>query len=158
MADIKDAQQAHEGPGENHHGHHHEVEISINGKHFKVHSGPNGVKHLKHLAEIPHEDVLGKEGEGKFHPLDQDGEVHIHGGEVFISHKRLVGITINNKPRETHPGKNSVEHLRKLGEVPADEILAEFKHGQFVDLADDGHVEIHGGEVFASHRKSGGSS
>jgi len=153
MTNIK-----HEVQGGHNHGHHNEVEISINAKHFKVHEGPNSVKHLKQIAEIPHEDVLDKEVEGKLHPLDQDGEVHIHGGEIFVSRKKLVEITINNKPRKTHPGKNTVTHLRTLGEVPADEVLAEFKHGQFVDLADDGHVEIHGGEIFASHRQSGGSS
>jgi hypothetical protein len=42
--------------------------------------------------------------------------------------------------------------------VPEDEILSEFKDGQFVDLADNANVMIHGGEVFAGHRKSGGSS
>ena len=162
MDNHKNAPKAQEGPAEQHHGHehehHHEVAIKINGKEFKVHEGPNTVKHLKHLAEIPHDDMLDREVDGKFHPLDQDGEVHIHGGENFVSHKKLVDIKINNVTRQTHPGKNTVAHLRKLGEVPADEILAEFRHGQFVDLADDGHVEIHGGEIFASHRKSGGSS
>ena len=158
MPKDKDAPQAHEGPDEKHHGHHHEVEIVINGKQFRIHEGPTTVEKLKHLANIPHEDILGREVDGNFHPLEQNGEVHIRGGEVFISRKNVVEITINNNPFQTHPGKNSVAHLRTLGKVPADEILAEFKHGTFVDLADDGHVEIHGGEVFASHRQSGGSS
>lgn len=73
-------------------------------------------------------------------------------------HHHKVKITINGKEYETHPGVNTVEHLRHLGKVPADEILSEFKNGQLIDLDDKGHVEIHGGEVFASHIKSCGSS
>jgi hypothetical protein len=73
-------------------------------------------------------------------------------------HGRQVEIKINGTTYKTHEGSNSVEHLRQLGNVPADEILAEFKNGQFVDLPNNGHVEIHGGEIFASHKPSGGSS
>ena len=116
------------------------------------------MEHLKKLASIPHEDILGKEVDGKFHPLDQDGEVHIHGGEAFRSHKGLVKITINSKPYETHPGENTVTHLRNLGHVPADEILSEFQDGRFIDLAENASVNIQGGEIFASHRPTGGSS
>jgi hypothetical protein len=51
-----------------------------------------------------------------------------------------------------------VKHLRAIGEVPADEVLSEFKNGAYVDLEDDAHVEIHGGEIFTSHVKTGKSS
>ncbi len=83
------------------------------------------------------------------HGIKHHHHVHCH---------RKVEIKINGKPRWTHKGRNSVEHLRKLGEVPADEILSEFKGGQYVDLDNTAHVEICGGELFASHVKSGGSS
>ena len=53
---------------------------------------------------------------------------------------------------------NTVEHLKRLGTVPSDEILSLLKSGKFDDLEDSGSVEIHGGEIFASHIKSCGSS
>lgn len=73
-------------------------------------------------------------------------------------HPRKVKITINGKEYETLTGITTVERLKHLGKVPSDEILSEFKHGQWVDLKDDERVNIHGGEVFASHIKSCGSS
>lgn len=70
----------------------------------------------------------------------------------------VVEISINGKRFSTNRGKNSVEHLRTLGTVPANEILSEFKNGKFHDLKNDGHVEIKGGEVFVSHPASAASS
>jgi sulfur carrier protein ThiS len=134
------------------------VKITINGKHHDVHEGLTRVENLKRIAEIPLHDLLEKEAHGHPEPLPDHGEVDVHGGNVFISHKRAVKIKINNVDYETHPGENSVNHLKHLGHVPEDEILSEFKDGQFVDLADNANVMIHGGEVFAGHRKSGGSS
>jgi hypothetical protein len=74
------------------------------------------------------------------------------------AHHVKVEITINNKQYKTHSGNNSVEHIRHLGAISADEILAELINGQFVDLDNHDHVQIHGGEVFASHVPNGGSS
>ena len=70
----------------------------------------------------------------------------------------IVEISINSKKFSTERGKNSVEHLRAIGSVPANEILSELKNGKFHDLQNDSHVEIKGGEVFVSHPPSGGSS
>ena len=69
-----------------------------------------------------------------------------------------VEISINGNKFSTDRGKNSVEHLRTLGSVPANEILSELKNGKFHDLKNDGHVQIKGGEVFVSHPPSAGSS
>jgi hypothetical protein len=71
---------------------------------------------------------------------------------------REVKISINGKEYETARGKNSVEHIRKLGHVPATDILSELKHNVPVDLPNDGFVHIHGGEVFVSHVPSAGSA
>ncbi len=92
--------------------------------------------------------------------LEPEKHLHHHGvgHHHHIHARRKVEIKINGKPRWTHKGQNSVQHLRSIGLVPADEILAEFKDGKYVDLPDNGHVEICGGEIFASHVKSGGSS
>jgi len=69
-----------------------------------------------------------------------------------------VKITINGKEYETHRGNNTVQHLRNLGNVPADEVFSQFINNQFVDLDDKAHLQIQGGEIFASHVKSAGSS
>lgn len=83
---------------------------------------------------------------------------HPHGNEPG-HHEHLVKVVINGDPYETKAGRNSVEHLKKIGKVPADDILALFnKDGQFVDLDNNAQVEICGGEIFASHVKSAGSS
>jgi hypothetical protein len=137
---------------------HHMAKIHINGKEHETHRGENSVEHLKHLGQVPTEEVLAEIKEGKPVDLGHEAVVEIHGGEIFKSHKRLVKITINGNPHETQQGENSVAHLRHLGKAPADEILSEFINGQFVDLANNAHVEIHGGEIFASHKPSGGSS
>jgi hypothetical protein len=124
MADIK-----HEGPDEKHHGHNHEVEISINDKHFNVHEGLTSVKHLKHLAGIPHEDVLGKEVEGKFHPLDQDGEVHIHGGENFVSRPREITIWIDKQKFELTTHEMTAAQLLELAKDDPKQTTLELKKG-----------------------------
>jgi hypothetical protein len=67
-------------------------------------------------------------------------------------------ISINGDKYLTKKGMNTVAHLRELGHVPADEVLSQLKDGQLVDLSDDGHVQLHGGEEFASHIKTCASS
>ena len=155
---IEDDGESHIRGGESFTSHKRVVRVEIDGTHHETHWGENTVEHLKRIGRVPEHNILGEIKDGKLVQLGKEAIVFIHGGEVFTSHKSLVKITINNKPHETHPGENSVGHLRRLGQVPADEILSEFKNGQFLDLADGGSVEIHGGEIFASHRPSGGSS
>ena len=85
-----------------------------------------------------------------------------HHRHVHCRHKhheqRQVEISINGKRYHTHTGDNSVQHLRKLGTVPATDVLAQLNHGKFEDLDDNAHVKIHGHEVFVSHPPSTGSS
>jgi len=85
-----------------------------------------------------------------------------HHHHVHCRHKhherREVEIRINGKKYETTRGRNSVEHIRKLGHVPATDVLSELKHNKPIDLPNDGYVEIRGGEVFVSHVPSGGSA
>jgi hypothetical protein len=82
---------------------------------------------------------------------------HVHCRRKQHDH-RQVAILINGKKYETSQGKNSVEHIRKLGHVPATDVLSELKHGKPVDLPNDGFVHIKGGEVFVSHVPSAGSA
>lgn len=66
-------------------------------------------------------------------------------------HHQEVVIKINKGEHKTHSGKNAVEHLKHLGDVPKQEVLSEFKNHRFFDFGNEGHVEIHGGEIFVSH-------
>ncbi|HEX3718947.1 MAG TPA: hypothetical protein VH595_13340 [Verrucomicrobiae bacterium] len=156
MIPTANAPTAHERADEK--PHKQKAKITINAKLYEVHPSPASVEHLKHLAGIGAGDMLEQEVHGHLHRLADDGAVEIHGGEAFVSKPKVVGIKINTKEYHTHPGKNSVEHIRHLGQVPADEVLSEFKNGAFVDLPNNGHVQIHGAEIFASHRPTGGSS
>jgi cell division protein ZapA (FtsZ GTPase activity inhibitor) len=141
--------------------HHQKVEITINGKKYHVRGGNTAVEELRHLADVPHAEILCQLHDGKYTDLEEKAHIEIRGCEVFAGHfteHHLVEITINGKKHETRAGNNSVEHLRHLGRVPDDEILSQFKAGKYVDLDNKAHVEIHGCEIFASHIKSGGSS
>jgi len=98
------------------------------------------------------------EGDVQIDPKHRAGG---HGGHRSFharKHHHKVMVSINGKDYETHAGDNSVKHLRDIGKVPTDEVLSEFKDGQFVDLKDDAHVKIKGGEIFTSHVKTGKSS
>jgi len=86
-------------------------------------------------------------------PLHHHGVKHHH----HVHCRRKVEIKVDGKDCWTHRGRNSVEHIRKIGK-PKHEILSEYINGEWVDLDDHAHVEICGGEKFASHPKSGGSS
>jgi hypothetical protein len=138
MSNNNDAPPAHEGSDEKHHEHHHEVEISINGKQFRLHEGPVGVIHLKHLAGIPHEDVLGKEVGGKFHPFAQDGEAHIRSGEVLLSHPHEITIWIDKQKFEIHEHELTVAKLLELAGDDPQQTTLELKEGnkleEFTDL------------------------
>ena len=73
-------------------------------------------------------------------------------------HGNLVKVTIDGQPREIPRGRYVVSELKvKLG-VPADYELDIVDKGEFKPLQDADHIEIHGGEVFVSHVRRGGSS
>jgi len=67
------------------------VEISIDRKTFAVKPGEHTVTALKTLVGVPAADELEQVINGKLTPLPDDGNVHIKGGEVFISHPRSGG-------------------------------------------------------------------
>ncbi|HZQ46594.1 MAG TPA: hypothetical protein VFC07_06260 [Verrucomicrobiae bacterium] len=137
--------------------HHHTVPIKINGVEHKTHRGENTVEHLRKLGNIHEKDILTQEKEGQSLDLEEKGHVEIHGGEVFASHKKHhhphheVAIQINKTEHKTNAGENLIEHLKRLGGVPKDEVLSEFKNDNFIDFGNEGRVEIRGGEVFVSH-------
>ena len=70
---------------EHHHHEHHKVRILINGKPFEVHHGKHSVEQLKHLADIPKEDILCVLEGGQLRPLKDHEEIHVKEGESFVS-------------------------------------------------------------------------
>jgi hypothetical protein len=71
-----------------------------------------------------------------------------------------VTITINNAAYQVHPGNHPVAELKNTAnpKIPQDETLCMFIDGEFKPLDNKGHVDIKGGEVFASNCPSGGAS
>jgi hypothetical protein len=73
-------------------------------------------------------------------------------------HGPEVTITVDNKPVQIHRGRRSVAEIKSAGGVPLADDLEQVIDGEMKLLPDDGHVVIHGGEVFVSHPKSTSSS
>lgn len=80
--------------------------------------------------------------------LDQDDG---HGRE-------LVTIKVNNKDRQIHRGRQPVSEIKRIGEVPPADELAQVVEGKLVPLDDSGAVTIKGGEAFVSHPRDSGAS
>lgn len=73
---------------------------------------------------------------------------------------KKVLITINGKGYHVLPGRHSVVQLKNLAEpkIPEEDTLCIIIDGIPKPLENKGHVEIRGGEVFASNCPSGGAS
>lgn len=66
----------------------HTITITINGKPYELTEHKAQVKELKKLAGIPLADVLVQIVAGQMTPLDDNGVVELHCGDVFVSHPR----------------------------------------------------------------------
>lgn len=75
-----------------------------------------------------------------------------HAGSAFVK------IKVNGVEMEIHRGRQSVTAIKEKGGVLQADVLAQVVNGQLVDLPDDGHVVIKGGEEFHSHPRDSGSS
>lgn len=89
--DVKDKHKDHRDDHHHEHGHQHEVEITINGKEFKIKKGVYTVEQLKRLGHVPPEDSLSKFENGQLIELADNARIEIHGCEVFASHVRSCG-------------------------------------------------------------------
>jgi hypothetical protein len=71
-----------------------------------------------------------------------------------------VVITINGKEYEVHPGNHPVAELKNIPDpkIPKEETLCLMVDGEARPLNEKDHVDIKGGEVFASNCPSGGAS
>lgn len=70
----------------------------------------------------------------------------------------IVSVTIDDKTRQIHRGRQAVVELKTLGEVPLAYDLDQVVDGKFEPLPDDGAITLKGGEVFISHPKDGSSA
>lgn len=72
--------------------------------------------------------------------------------------KDVVTILVNNKPREIHRGRQTVEEIKRAGGVAMADELEQVIDGRLTPLADDASVVIKGDERFVSHPRDSGSS
>lgn len=78
-----------------------------------------------------------------------------HGGHDSVT------ITVNNLQHQIHRGRRTVGEIKRAGQVPQADELAQVFEGAtppLTPLPDDGTVVIKGGEVFVSYPKDSGSS
>lgn len=71
-----------------------------------------------------------------------------------------VTITINGNPYNVHPGNHPVAELKTIPtpNIPKEDTLCQLINGEPQPLDDKAHVDIKGGEIFASNCPSGGAS
>lgn len=106
----------------------------------------------QNLKDVPDLKVASQDGGDGQHGGDYQGDGHDHGRE-------LVMIKVDDKPVEIHRGRQPVSEIKRLGDVPVADELAEVIEGQpLKPLPDDGSVVIKGGEEFMSYPKDSGSS
>lgn len=73
-------------------------------------------------------------------------------------HPKLVTVTVDGKPKEITAGEYVVSVFKEKVGVPTNYELEEVKNGRMIPLDDNSNIHIHGGEVFISHVKRGGSA
>ncbi len=74
------------------------------------------------------------------------------------SDKKAITVTVDKKPHQVERGEYLVSEFKRLVSVAADRALDEVVDGHFKPLKDTDQIHIHGGEVFVSHVRTGGSS
>ena len=70
----------------------------------------------------------------------------------------IVTITVNTIDRDIHRGRQPVSEIKRVGEVPQADELAQVVDGKLVPLDDNGAVTIKGGEAFVSHPRDSSAS
>lgn len=107
------------------------------------------------LAAGAGKSIGGSEGRGP----GGNPEGHGHGSGGADDHRQdVVTITVNNKPREIHRGRQTVEEIKRVGGVAMADELEQVIDGKLTPLADNGSVVIKGDERFVSHPRDSGSS
>ncbi len=73
-------------------------------------------------------------------------------------HRHTVTILVDGVKHEVRPGSWIVSELKEIVNVPAAKVLAKVTPQGLDDLDDAAKIEVHEGERFVSHVRSGGSS
>lgn len=73
-------------------------------------------------------------------------------------HGKRISITVDGVTMDLDEDKWNVRDLKEKVGVPAAKVLAEIKPNGLKDLDDDAKIELHDGDRFMSHARSGGSS
>lgn len=73
-------------------------------------------------------------------------------------HDHLVTIEVDGEKHRVRPGKWLVSDLKAAVKVDPAKVLAEITPHGLKDLDDAGHVNVHQGQRFMSHARTGGSS
>jgi hypothetical protein len=119
---------------------------------------------LREVGQVSPELSIFLKDKGKEVEIADDQQVDLapNGIEHFVSKespsRNNVTIKVNRIDRKIHRGNQPVSEIKRVGEVPAGEVLEQSLDGRLIPLADDAHVVIKGGEVFFSHVPDGGSS
>lgn len=136
MNDIKNAQDAHEDPGENHRGHHHEVEISINGKTIHLdHPRPDARQILKAASYVPADDcILIRELHRgtRAIALDETVDLREPGIEIFWAFRGdcIYRFTVGEHGFDWGEATIKEPKLRAIAHVKDDEIIIVERHDQ----------------------------
>jgi hypothetical protein len=111
----------------------------------------------EHLSESSHGRGQEDRGHEEHRHHEHGHERHGHHGHHDRLHEEVC-ITINTVEKSIHRGRHTVVEIKNLGGIPLADDLDEVVDGKLIPVADDGSVEICGGEVFLGHPKDGGSS
>lgn len=123
------------------------VVITLDNVEKTVTRGPRSVADLKQLVGLPADAAFGELVRGELNLLSNEKMINIKGGEVFVA---PVPITIDKKSFYVVRGNHTVAELKKLGGVEQSHRLARLVNDKPEPLANDGTVEIAGGEAFVS--------
>ena len=69
-----------------------------------------------------------------------------------------VTVIVDGVPHHVRRGPWIVRDLKAALNIPAAKVLAQITPNGLVDLQDDAKIELHEGERFMTHARSGGSS
>lgn len=153
-------------PGGGHHEHGRPLPLFIEDTNYEwPHQYITGAE-IKKLGKLPADSklILAIQRPWDDEVIEDDTKVNLarEGIERFYVRKPhehvLVHITINNKKYEVKRGKHTVAELKKIGGVPAGDVLEEVINGKLTPLPNDGTVLIKGCEEFFSHKPDGTSS
>jgi hypothetical protein len=81
-----------------------------------------------------------------------------HAGKQEGGADQLVQVDLNGMPREIRRGEYTGRTLKLVLGAPAEHELDKVVNGEFIPIANDEKIHIHGGEKFVSHCGQGQSS